>query len=178
MYSIEEHVHAFSAWAAGRAASAKKSRFRVQDARKAIEHVGLERLACRPDRLPAGPSFDDAHAQWRSDLIGFMDHEVGVNIEHGAAAKIINVYLKGALICAGYHEDPRVAHVHPPIDRLLLMKMSENDVGGAGKFWRKYAVKGWSTWCAKEYEAVVLKIKSCSAGDPLWMIEEHWQGYM
>ncbi len=175
-YTIEQHIHVFSSWAAGRAASAKNSRFRVEDARKAIEHVCLDRLVCRPDRLPAGKYFDDAHAEWRSGVIRFMDACTGAKISHGSSAKLINVYLKGALVCAGHHEDSRVAHVHPPIDRLLLKKLGARDIGGFRKFWRDAALKGWSTWGAEQYDEVIRRIKSCVGSEPLWMIEKHWQG--
>lgn len=39
---------------------------------------------------------------------------------YGRAQKLVNVYLKSKLACGGYHDDERVARLHPPIDRKLL----------------------------------------------------------
>lgn len=64
-YDIEEHKHRFAAWAAGRAASVKRCRFTVEQAKAIIEAVGLHRFIENPGTLPAPAAVDVQHRLWR-----------------------------------------------------------------------------------------------------------------
>ncbi|MFZ0254059.1 MAG: hypothetical protein WAN46_00075, partial [Gammaproteobacteria bacterium] len=122
-YSIDEHRHRFAAWAAGRAASVKGCRFTVKKAKDILESVGLRALVSTPKNLPYPECFDAEHRAWRQKII---ERAGEPRFTHGIAAKLINVYLKSAFVCGGYHEHPRVRAIHPPIDGLLLRELSES----------------------------------------------------
>lgn len=118
-YSIEDHKHRYSAWAASRAASVKNCRFEVSDGRQVIEEIGLNGVASHPDKLPDAASIDVAHREWRESAI-VSANRLGITFTHGVAAKLINVYLKGMIVCGGYNLHPNAKGLHPPIDKLLL----------------------------------------------------------
>lgn len=174
-YSIIEHKHRSAAWGAGRSASAKGCRFKVSAAKQLIEAIQLQKFIDNPEKLPA--NFDVAHRKWRITIIQ-RAKELGMpKIHDGMAAKLINVYLKSIIICGGYHDTPQAGKIHPPVDRLLLASLAKDDIGGLKSFWNKSAQKGWSKFSSTEYEAVIKNIKRVSEDNPLWMIEDHWQGY-
>jgi hypothetical protein len=175
-YSIEEHRHKFGAWAASRAASVKGCRFKVEIGRSLLEAAGLNTLGENPDRLP--DNIDEAHKIWRQTIIDKGKIEYNLNITHGVAAKLINVYLKSLLVCGGYHNDEKVKCLHPPIDSLLLSGLEENNIGGLRKTWKRYANIRWSRFSSDEYESLIENIKQVvQAGSGLWSIEEYWIGY-
>ena len=52
-YGIERHRHFFAAWAAGRAASVKGCRFKVEQGLDILESCGFDEDLATPERLPA-----------------------------------------------------------------------------------------------------------------------------
>ncbi len=175
-YSIEQHKHRFSAWAAGRAANVKGCRFSVEQAKAIIEAVALERLLTSPDELPLPSDIDSVHALWRAQVIT-ESAALGLTFTHGIAAKLINVYLKAAFVCGGYHDHERVQALHPPIDALLLASLAKGDVGGQGRAWRNARDGKWSKLDSRQYQAVIDAIRAATPSNPMWLIEEHWRGY-
>lgn len=176
-YEIAEHKHRYSAWAASRAASVKNCRFEVADGKEIIEAVGLRGLAADPDQLPAPEDMDSSHRQWRERAIEEATRLGIANFSHGVAAKLINVYLKGAVVCGGHHDHRRAVGLHPPIDRLLLDELYANDVDGARPIWSEARKQRWSKFTSEQYQAVISGIRSAMNGAPLWQIETHWRGY-
>jgi hypothetical protein len=175
-YSIEEHRHKFAAWAASRAASVKGCRFKVEIGRSLLEAAGLNTPLENPDCLP--DNIDHGHRIWRQTIIERGKIEYGLNITHGVAAKLINVYLKSLLVCAGYHNHAKVKTLHPPIDSLLLFELAENNIGGLREQWKRYANIRWSRFSSDEYESLIENIKQVvQAESGLWSIEEYWRGY-
>lgn len=51
-FSIEEHNHRFSVWAASRAAQATRKRFSVGRGKLILEEIGFDRNLSHPDKLP------------------------------------------------------------------------------------------------------------------------------
>jgi hypothetical protein len=164
-YDIATHQHIFACWAAGRASSVKGCRFEVSAAREWLEGIELRQYINAPDSLP--DDFDAAHREWRNRLL----QNARLPLTHGIAAKLINCYLKAAIICAGHHHHPKVAKIHPPIDRLLLNRLAKEypDI--------TLPKKGWSTFDEYQYEEVIKQVKSLCNDQPLWMIEKYWQGH-
>jgi len=174
-YSIEEHQHRYSAWAASRAASVKNCRFSVAQGKQIIEASGLSSLQS-PNDLPTVGSIDLEHREWRNLMISAAA-ERGFIFTHGIAAKLINVYLKTRFVCGGHHENPRVTQLHPPIDALLLRELAAGDAGGFKSGWNKAISVRWSKFNASEYEEVIDLIRRTLAGRPLWLIESYWRGF-
>jgi hypothetical protein len=176
-YSIEEHKHRFACWAASRAASVKGCRFKVERGKAILEQTALPRLIDNPSALPKASEIDTAHREWREEIIAIARPR-GCTFKHGVAAKLINVYLKAALVCGGHHSHPSVRVLHPPIDAVLLEGLIARNVGELEHRWRKYASTRWSSFDSATYEAAIADIRSVvPQGAPLWTIEEFWQGY-
>jgi hypothetical protein len=188
-YSIENHRHRFAAWCAASAASASPGcRFPAKAGFSLIEQSGLVEAATNWSSLPPPSSFDYEHRGWRDTLVRLAPSVVGHgpkrNFTHGVAAKLINCYLKPLFIC-GVPENPNGSPtslhdlfdaIHPPIDRLLLDKLSRGNVAGKGKFWRQHRDIGWSSFTSEQYEAVISAVREATGGQ-LWRIEEHWIGF-
>ena len=168
-YNYAEHVHRFAAWAASRAASTSTLRFCVADGKAWLETVpDLKRCAGNPEELPDIDAFDDKHSEWREIII----RESRNRATHGIAAKLINVYLKAAVIHSGFEERDKVKAVHPPIDRLLLtsLKMTHKEI------WRGQNLS-WSTFNSDQYSDAIDKIRrTLGSNVALWRVEEHWAG--
>lgn len=65
-YTIMEHRHRYSAWAASRAASTKTCRFDVSTGKSIIEAIGLPKLLADPSLLPNERDIDDMLGGCRS----------------------------------------------------------------------------------------------------------------
>jgi hypothetical protein len=177
LYEIQEHKHRYAAWAASRAASTKTCRFNVLQGKTIIEEIGLQDLLDRPDMLPDPLHVDSVHRGWREVSMQSAARMNLIGFGHGVAAKLINVYLKGAFVCGGHEKHPSVAALHPPIDSLLLDSLEEKDKGVRQAVWRKAKKAKWSKFNSAQYEEVIEAIRSLQAGKPLWQVEEHWRGY-
>ena len=175
-YTIEEHRHRFAAWCAGRAASVKGSRFKVEDAKRIIEEAKLNTYLTDPSSLPSASDIDTRHRQWRNAIINSAS---GLNLElsHGVAAKLINIYFKAAFVCGGYHSDERVKALHPPIDNVLLGKLYDKDVGGLRETWKEAKKTRWSKFNSEQYEKVIFGIRKSLSSSSLWEIEQYWQRF-
>ena len=176
-YTIKNHKHRFSAWAASRAASVKGCRFNVETGKEIIEACHLHKFVDNPSSLPEPQKLDTQHREWRKSVIN-AGEKLGLKISHGVAAKLINMYFKSVLVCGGYHADIRVKALHPPIDSLILDSLIRDNVGGYKKEWRKFAKIRWSKLNSQEYEELILKLRSCfGINNGFWQVESHWKGY-
>lgn len=174
-YGIERHKHIFAAWAASRAASVSRCRFKVTQGRAILEAAGFVADFSDPKKLPTPTKMDSKHREWRTMVIKAAKSQ-GLTFSHGVAAKLINCYLKSRFVCGGYHAHPRVHELHPPIDAVLLKTLTNHNIGGHSKEWRRAAHTRWSKLGSGQYEEVIALIRKSSNGEPLWKIEEHWQG--
>jgi len=172
-YDFEEHVHRFAIWAASRAASVVGQRFPVRDGRRIIEAVGLRNLIGMRG-FPEPSQFDHHHLAWREEVITRADFPF--ELSHGVAAKLINCYLKAAVVLASNSRaanDPRVAAIHPPVDRLLLSSIRKNCGGATARL----PETPWSKFNSSEYQATIEALKEIAGNRPLWTVEEHWRGH-
>lgn len=177
-YTIDDHNHRFAAWAAGRAASTSTGRFPVETGRKLLESCGFMAAMASPEALPEAAMIDRVHASWRATMKSVaMTAAPGVPFTDGIAAKLINCYLKARFVCGGFAQHPKVAALHPPIDRLLLAEMAQNNFAGRAPNWRKARNLGWSNFDGPQYQEVIDGIRFGLNGQPLWIIEQFWQGH-
>lgn len=175
-YSIVEHKHRFAAWAAGRAASTRRCPFSVAKAKAILEEGGMKRFLVSPDNLPVATHIDREHAKWRGKVIDAAQ-EQGLTFTAGIAAKLINCYLKAAFVCGGHENHPRVHALHPPIDSLLLDKLSSENIGEARAVWNEARQTRWSKFDSDQYERVIVAIRQAVADSPMWTIEMYWPGH-
>lgn len=175
-YTITEHKHRFSAWAASSASSVKGARFTVEQGKQLIESIGLNTLVDDPDKLPVREDINKQHRLWREQLIAEAS-KIGLTFTHGVAAKLINMYLKSALVCGGYDSHAKVAELHPPIDAVLLKALRRNNIGGLESRWKEAELSRWSKFSSVQYEQVIQSIREVMGSRALWEIEEFWQGY-
>jgi hypothetical protein len=147
----------------------------VVQGRAILEACGFRAAFSRPEQLPASSNMDRKHRQWRTLAIRAAKSQ-GLTFTHGAAAKLINCYLKCRFVCGGHHAHKRVHNLHPPIDAVLLKTLADLDVGGHLKHWRQACRKRWSKFNSEEYEQLIALVRQCVNDKPLWTIEEHWQG--
>ena len=171
-YTIGHHNHRFAAWAASIAASkGNECRFRVELGRALLERCGFAGIS-GPEQLPPAQLIDERHREWRSIVVEAAKASVKP-FTHVIAAKLINVYLKSRFVCGGYHEHERVRSLHPPIDSGLLKTLAKLNFGGYGKAWVEHP---WTTLNSEQYEQLIAFMRESLKGEPLWKIEEHWEG--
>ncbi len=175
-YTIEEHKHRFSAWAASRAATVNGCRFTVEQGKAILEKAGMRNLISDPNDLPKPQDIDSAHRVWRNRVIDAAA-ELGLTFTHGVAAKLINIYLKAGFVCGGHHDNERVRAIHPPIDSLLLNELYSQNVGGEKTLWNEAKRARWSNFNSDQYEKVVCGIREAMQGSALWEVEQYWRGY-
>jgi len=171
-YSIEEHRHRFSAWAASRAASVINCRFTVRQGKELLEKAGFNAHF----QLPHSSDFDSMHESWRKRLIS-KAKKLELAFSHGIAAKLINVYLKSAYVCARNFDDVRVKAIHPPIDSVLLDALYQQNVGDRRKDWQAARRVRWSNLSSHQYQSLINAIKNVMEDRGLWEIEEYWPGH-
>ncbi len=175
-YTIEEHRHRFSAWAAGRAANVNGCRFSVEQAKAILEAAHLNQFLASPENLPLPQDTDSIHREWRQNVI-FAAQEKGLAFTHGVAAKLINIYLKAGFVCGGHHAHVRVQALHPPIDSVLLDELSAQDIGGLRRNWNEARRIRWSKFDSEQYESVINSIRASMPNQALWEVEQFWRGY-
>ncbi|MDQ6967953.1 MAG: hypothetical protein Q9M14_04645 [Mariprofundaceae bacterium] len=175
-YLIEEHKHRYASWAASRASSVKGCRFTVLQGKMLLEKIGMLSLVNYPDKLPISNKMDVKHKEWRLSIISEAE-KMSLLFTHGVAAKLINMYLKTIFVCGGYNSHQNVVALHPPIDAVLLKSLRLNNIGGYKVQWKQAEKAKWSKFSSEEYEKVIKCIKEYMNEKPLWLIEEHWQGY-
>ena len=147
----------------------------MEQGRKVLEACGFNDDFSSPDRLPEPLDVDAEHRRWRSAIVQAAKRE-GLEFRHGVAAKLIDIYLKSRFVCGGHHADARVQSLHPPIDDVLLKTLAQEDVGGHAKQWRQARMARWSRLTSAEYQHLIRLIRESLNGEPLWNIEEYWQG--
>jgi len=175
-YTIEEHTHRLAAWDAATSARASiLCRFKVKTGVEILEACGFT-AQFSIDQLPDPDRVDEVHREWRKKVITEARNRK-YTFTDGIAAKLINSYLKARFVCGGYHENERVACIHPPIDSILMESLSDINIGGKQDEWRRMSKKKWSKFKSQDYEKVILLIRQTIPGQPLWKIEEFWRGY-
>jgi hypothetical protein len=177
IYTIEKHKHISAAWGAATAARASNlCRFPVYIGRQILEESGFT-AQFKVSDLPLPEELDEQHAKWRCTVIERAAKQA-LTFTHGIAAKLINCYLKDRFVCGGDHDHDRVRCLHPPIDALLLLALAKKNFGLQAQAWRKFHEKRWSKFDSGTYQDVIDLIRATlPAGEPMWKIEEYWNGH-
>ncbi len=175
-YDIEEHKHRFAAWAASRAAHRGVAGFKVEMGKLILENIGFNRQRYHPDMLPRPGELDAFHLYWRECSLWIAD-QIGFTISHGVAAKLINVYLKSRFVVSAVHNHPNVTDLHPPIDSILLSGLRPKLNSAQKEALDAACPHGWSNLCSKGYQSVIDIVREHLNHQPMWMIEQYWQGH-
>ncbi|MFL1449254.1 hypothetical protein ACI77O_12735 [Pseudomonas tritici] len=178
-YTIETHKHRYAMWCAARAYGRGLEGGGNDFAFALITAVGLE-LVKGPDHI--GLDVDE----W---LIGLMNKMVAeakarghTMFVFGHAQKVVNIYMKGVLICGGHHLHPAVMRLHPPLDSKLFDGLRthlyrERATLKAERRAFLNAQKGnrsWTSFAESDYRAHIEVIKALQVGAPLYEVERHW----
>ncbi len=191
-YTIEEHQHRFAAWAAATAASSRKDfRFRVEFGVCLLEQSGFdENFSCNDLGNPQ--EIDSLHRTWCRNILFCAEQGLNTGLSYGIVAKLVNCYLKARFVCSGLCHDERVKVLHPPIDRILLQELNEqneeflcpdvlNQLRQVGEVDRLVeAFPSWSYFNEDQYQIVINRIRDCfhdDVQDGFWKIEKYWKGY-
>ncbi len=175
-YSEFEHRHRFAAWAAARAAQRGLSNGSVEVLTEALETSGLKRLL--EDGLAGWPTskedVDRRHPEWCGAVAAALERR-GVKTAYGRIAKLINVYFKAMLVTGPLVSSDFAKHCHPPIDSLLLKRLSREDAYKQyHALWKKAA---WTKLGPEEYEAIIKSFRDAKLDEPVfWKIERYWPG--
>jgi hypothetical protein len=197
-YDLDEHRYRFAVWAAGRAyarGGTDGAGCTVSMAKSLIDASGLGAVR-HAGHLPQKPEEVD---RWVFTMIARVrlasrrqtyalkstsstGHQTQkLKLSYGRAQKLVNIYLKAMLICGGQEAaDPRIRHLHPPIDGILLDALGQvaqdsraNTFHGLFRTARRTG-KRWTKFQKREYVAYLNAIKALQGNEPLWAVEEHW----
>jgi hypothetical protein len=178
-YSLHDHKHRFSVWAASTAArqARTKCHFSVEEGKKILESADIEESIQLIPKIKSQDKFDDWHKDMCNRLISKAKNDHIQGFTFGVAAKLLNCYLKSYFI--DYLDE--LKFIHPPIDKLLLDKLADKNIGDKKKFWKCKSKIGWSSFEEEDYLEIIKSIKETlheiddSSG--LWKIEYYWVGH-
>lgn len=195
MYDIYEHRHRLAVWGAGRAYSRQGPGHTIAVAKHLIEKSGLGAINTA-DHLPHPQAMDDfiherIHAvmdasqgvYYTKRAKGEPDAREALVCTYGRAQKLVNMYLKIKIVCAGYHDHLHVKALHPPLDAVLLKALDSSvaiDRDSDLKVFRgKLAIakalgKTWTTFDRSTYDAYIAAIRVFQGSQPLWAVERLW----
>ncbi|MFZ6772350.1 hypothetical protein ACO0LB_06485 [Undibacterium sp. SXout7W] len=148
-----------------------------------------------PDDLPEPKEVD----QFLDKLIvGVMDVASGITYlrksadkkpvetqllcSYGRAQKLVNIYLKSKLVCAGWHDDASVKAPHPPIDRVLINSIRSHTAKNSSEHHEARIVflraqrlgQNWTSFDKVTYDAYIDTIKIIQRNEALWAVEWLW----
>lgn len=168
-YGIELHAHRFAAWSACRAAFRGRTGLNICSGSLILENCGAANFLSA-NSLPDPTEIDASHRVWCENACGTAEH-LGLNISHGIAAKLVNVYLKARFVCGGQHFHPKVSALHPPVDGILLSSLVARGIIQRS---RTGNIPSWTKFDLDNYQNVIMRIRDHLGNSPMWMIEEHW----
>ncbi|RMV72211.1 hypothetical protein ALP05_102096 [Pseudomonas caricapapayae] len=195
MYDIYEHRHSLAVWGAGRAYSRQGPGHTIAMAKHLIEKSGLGAINTADHLPPSEKMSDFIHERIQAVIDvsqgvyytkrtkGEPDAREALVCTYGRAQKLVNMYLKIKIVCAGYHDHPHVKNLHPPLDAVLLEAFNssiEIDHKSDLKVFRsKLAIakalgKAWTKFDRSTYDAYIAAIRIFQGGQPLWAVERLW----
>jgi hypothetical protein len=169
-YDYAEHSHRFAAWAASRAAQRRVPGLTVQVGTKLIDLSGLPKNLEANGLAQSAEAFDALHQIWCTSIINAAKG-MKIRLTYGVAAKLVNVYLKVRAVSGIQAPIKGSEFVHPPIDGILLRRLSRQAIGGR----RDWHSAPWTQLNQHQYAALVSQIRQALDSAPLWQIEEHWK---
>jgi len=179
-FRYEKYRHDFASWSAARAAQRGFEGATVGVLKQAIEAVGLDvfvNTASNYEMTEA--AFDVQHQQWCTEILAFLLAKNVVKATYGLAAKLVNVYLKSAVILGERGKSQLASVIHPPIDGLLLKDIAKNgEEDGISPELRKLCADSrWTTFNEDAYTGLIAALKVEKLHEPhFWMLERYWPG--
>jgi hypothetical protein len=170
-YTFSHHKHNFAVWTASRAIQRGFQGSETSNIKKIIERSELQKFA--NDVLDCtSEEYDKFHSRCSLQLIrafAKLESNIGTDnvLSYGRAAKIIAVYLKTCVIFCSNGECNKSKFIHPPIDNILLIQMSQIDA------LRDLKNIKWTQLNEKGYWNAVSRIKK-HFGRLDWTLEEYW----
>ena len=191
MYDIIEHRHRLAVWGAGRAYSRQGPGHTIAVARQLIENSKLSDINS-PDDLPAADQMDAfiherIHQVMAASLpIRYTNKDkqvVPLQCTYGRAQKLVNMYLKLKIVCAGFETHEKVHALHPPLDKVLLDALFASKKVDCPDDLAKFQTaletakqmgKAWTVFDRQTYDAYIAAIKVFQGKQPLWAAERLW----
>jgi hypothetical protein len=166
-YTERQHRHNFAIWAACRAT--QRGFASVAVLRQAAEGSTLEAFSWRPTRLGA---FDEQHKKWCAKICSNLEHQGIFGATYGRAAKLVNVYLKSALVLRDLSSQAAKV-IHPPVDRILLSNVAKIlDIEPSVR--KLLRSTRWTQMDEGRYFEVIEALREVNGDHPFWTIEEYW----
>lgn len=166
-YAFNEHRHRYAIWTAARAVQ-RNIGVKIQDIRIAVENANLREYV--EDGSNSSPDdFDNYHGIAANLIIATLEKRNIRNVSYGRASKIIAIYLKTALILCNNAACQKSEVIHPPLDRILLQKLSKEKPD-----LKKLEKINWTALDAKNYWEIVELIRN-KLGWFNWRVEEYWE---
>src|SRR5436305_14124969 len=102
-YSIYEHRHNFSMWAAARASQRRLTT--VDTLRKALNSSEIVEFVRNhvTDKIDSD-AFDSRHCSWCEGIVQFLLEARVANVTFGRAAKLVAVYLKSMVVIGPFSD--------------------------------------------------------------------------
>lgn len=163
-YHFNDHKHNYAVWTAARAV--QRSFTTTEKIKEAIKESGLKAFA-ESDASITADEFDNFHKETARKIISSLQVQNVESPTYGRAAKIIGIYLKTTVILTGLAKCNRSEVIHPPIDSILLKKLTA-----------KEGINGldtpWTTLDENGYWNLVSIIRD--SGIPFnWQLEKYWE---
>ena len=172
-YTLLDHRHRFSVWAAARAAQRGLKGGKVDVLRDTVEQSGVVEFARAKISVVDADAFNKEHRRWCSSIVEYLQSR-DVSASFGRAAKLIAIYLKSMVILDGSVETERTRFIHPPIDGILLRNLCKaSDLQSTHKAtWKSLK---WTGLTEREYYGLIEQLRMCTAkGEPFWTLEKYW----
>ena len=173
-YDIAMHRHRFSVWAAARAAQRGWKSASVEVLRDAVESCGVIEFISKNELEEIDDNrFLTLHRTWCHSIVGHLTGRVP-DPKFGRAAKLLAVYLKSTVILGPYGDSDLARVAHPPIDRILIQKISrDRDVCSLHKqAWRK---ENWTQMDEQRYYVLIRQLRAvCPPPTPFWNLQRFW----
>jgi hypothetical protein len=124
-YTHLQHRHRFAAWAAARAVQRGFAGSKGPALVNALEAIDAPAfISSELGAVLSSDMFDEFHRNACRKIIAKMRMN-SIDASYGRAAKLLAVYLKAMLTIASESNSELSRFMHPPIDRLLLQKISK-----------------------------------------------------
>lgn len=165
-YTFNQHRHNYAVWTAARAVQRGFTGSKTINIKNIIESSNLKQFA--EDNLNyTREAYKQFHIECSEQLmIDFGNISVNQELSYGRAAKIIAIYLKTSVILCGNGECSKSKIIHPPIDNILLIQLSNNGLGNLKKI-------KWTQLNKKKYWSVASQIEDYF-GKLDWTLEKYW----
>ena len=167
IYNIQEHLHRYAIWAAGRAIHRGLKNFQVEILKEILNNIEVRQAIDEFLKNEVNnDSFENFHRNFANCIITKFNNKK-ITITYGRAAKIIAIYFKTTIIITEKGEGKFSNYIHPPIDKYLLRNLSKHFNMPRWKYLK------WTKLNEQEYWQLIREIKQMDL-QVNWKLEEFW----